>query len=83
MDEGVDPTNMCQSLVHKVAASRQLQAVAEPEILELFESWLDELEEEAGAYLQHNPDADASTLAGALGLSVGGASFLLAKRQRQ
>ncbi|MDF1613780.1 hypothetical protein P0N66_02285 [Desulfurivibrio alkaliphilus] len=72
---------MCQNLVHKVAASKQLQAVAEPEILGLFESWLDELEEEAAAYLKKNPAADHFELASALGLSASGAAFLLAKHK--
>lgn len=83
MDEGVDPTSMCQSLVHKVAQSKQLMAVAEPEILILFESWLDELEEEVSAYLHSNPEADAPDLAGNLGISERGASFLLAKLKRE
>ncbi|ADH86301.1 conserved hypothetical protein [Desulfurivibrio alkaliphilus AHT 2] len=74
---------MCQSLVHKVARSKQLQAVTEPGILKLFESWLDELEEEAAAFLQRHPDSDAVTLADALGLSASGAAFLLAKRQQE
>jgi len=43
MDEGVDPTKMCQSLVDKVAQSKLLSAVSDPAILFLFESWLDEL----------------------------------------
>jgi hypothetical protein len=46
MDEGVDPTHMCQKLVDRVAQSRQLTAVADPELLVLFEDWLDELENE-------------------------------------
>ena len=46
MDEGVDPTHMCQTLVDKVFQSKQLKAVADPEILILFEDWLEELEEE-------------------------------------
>ncbi|MDZ7641345.1 MAG: hypothetical protein U5J62_04875 [Desulfurivibrio sp.] len=72
---------MCQSLVHKVARSQQLQAVAEPGILNLFESWLDELEEEAAAFLKEHPAGDATALATELGLSRSGAAFLLAKRQ--
>jgi len=36
MDEGIDPTKMCQSLVEKIAQSRQLSAVAAPEVLVLF-----------------------------------------------
>ena len=83
MGEGVDPTHMCQTLVHKVAQSRQLMAVADPDILVLFESWLDELEEEVTAYLRQHPAADAVELAEKLGLSRSGAAFLLAKRARQ
>jgi hypothetical protein len=41
MDEGVDPTKMCQSLVDKVFQSKQLRTVAEPDILALFEDWLE------------------------------------------
>ncbi len=37
---------MCQKLVNRVAQSRQLMAVADPELLVLFEDWLDELENE-------------------------------------
>ena len=79
MDEGVDPTQMCQSLVQRIAQSRQLQAVAEPAILDLFENWLDELEEEVAVYLRAHPAADAALLARDLGLSARGAVFLLAK----
>lgn len=82
MDEGVDPTHMCQRLVHKVAQSKQLLAVADPGILELFENWLDELEEEALAYLKKHPEAGTMTLAADLGLSKSGADFLLAKLRR-
>lgn len=83
MDEGVDPTSMCQSLVHKVAQSKQLMAVADPDILILFESWLDELEEEVEFFLQSNKDATAQDLATNLGISVSGAAFLLAKLTKE
>lgn len=79
MDEGVDPTSMCQSLVHKVAQSKQLMAVTDPDILVLFESWLDELEEEVLHFLKANQDAGPRELAENLGISKSGASFLLAK----
>ena len=79
MDEGVDPTSMCQSLVHKVAQSKQLMAVADPDILILFESWLEELEEEVLDFLKANQDAAPRELAENLGISESGASFLLAK----
>ena len=55
MGEGVDPTKMCQSLVDKVARSRQLQSVTDPELLILFEDWLEELEDEVMTFLQQHP----------------------------
>jgi len=83
MDEGVDPTHMCQSLVHKVAQSKQLQAVTDPDILVLFENWLEELEEEVMTCVRKDPKADALDIADSLGLSKSGASFLVAKLQRE
>ncbi len=82
MDEGVDPTSMCQSLVDRVAQSKQLQAVAHPEVLSLFENWLEETEEEV---VRHAADVgrDASAVAEASGLSRSGAAFLLAKLGRE
>lgn len=51
MGEGVDPTQMCQSLVDKVAQSRQLAAITDPELLVLFEEWFEELETEILIYI--------------------------------
>jgi len=83
MDEGVDPVSMCQSLAHKVAQSKQLMAVAEPTILLLFESWLEELEEEALAFLKKHPGSRGGELAENLGLSRSGAVFVIAKLERE
>lgn len=83
MGEGVDPTKMCQSLVDKVARSRQLRSVTDPELLVLFEDWLEELETEVATYMAAHPGSDAATMAVRLGLSRRGAAFLLAKLQRE
>ena len=83
MDEGVDPTKMCQSLVEKVVQSKQLSAVADPEVLVLFESWLEELESEVISYVRKTESLNAMDLAEALGLSRSGARFLIAKLERQ
>ena len=83
MGEGVDPTKMCQSLVDKVARSKQLRSVTDPELLVLFEDWLDEMEGEVAGYLHRRPDADAPALSRELGLSLRGATFLLAKLRRE
>ncbi|OGR06701.1 MAG: hypothetical protein A2520_05890 [Deltaproteobacteria bacterium RIFOXYD12_FULL_53_23] len=83
MGEGVDPTKMCQGLVDKVARSRQLRSVTNPELLVLFEDWLEELEAEVAAYLEKHPGSDAPAIAANLGLSRSGAAFLVAKLQQE
>jgi hypothetical protein len=83
MDEGVDPTKMCQSLVEKVAQSRQLSAVADSEVLVLFESWLEELESEVIAFIKKTNSSDPMDLAEGLGLSRSGADFLVTKLKRE
>lgn len=83
MDEGVDPTKMCQSLVEKVARSKQLSAVANPEVLVLFESWLEELESEVIAFIKRTGSLDPADLADGLGLSRSGADFLVTKLKRE
>jgi hypothetical protein len=83
MGEGVDPTQMCQSLVDKVAQSKQLRAITDPELLVLFEDWLEELEEEVVAFIGRHGPVDADRLAGDMGLSQRGARFLLSKLRRE
>ncbi len=83
MGEGIDPTQMCQSLVEKVARSEQLMAIADPELLVLFEDWLEELEAEVLALSKKHGALDESTLAEKLGLSRRGATFLLSKLEKK
>ena len=82
MGEGVDPTQMCRSLVDKVVQSEQLRAIADPDLLLLFEDWLEELEGEVRALLKAHGPLDSKELADKLGLSVRGATFLLSKLER-
>ena len=79
MGEGVDPTQMCQGLVDKVARSRQLQAVADPDVLVLFEDWLEELEQEVVAIAGRGETPTPRVLGEKLGVSYAGASFLITK----
>jgi len=83
MGEGVDPTQMCQSLVDKVAQSEQLLAIADPDLIVLFEDWLEELEAEVQTLLKTEGPLDDKTLADKLGLSRRGAKFLLTKLQKE
>jgi hypothetical protein len=74
---------MCQKLVDRVAQSRQLMAVADPEILVLFEDWLDELENEVVLLAEKDGPINPTDLAQKLGLSERGATFLMSKLSRE
>jgi hypothetical protein len=74
---------MCQSLVDKVAQSEQLMAIADPDLLVLFEDWLEELEAEVRTLLKTQGPLDDKKLADKLGLSQRGAKFLLTKLSRE
>ena len=82
MDEGVDPTAMCQSLVEKISQSEQLRSVTDPEILILFEDWLEELENEAAGVIKIGGATNPEDLSRELGLSESGSMFLIAKLKR-
>ncbi len=68
--------------MEKVSQSEQLRSVADPEILMLFEDWLEELEEEVVGVIRRRGSVSARDLAGELGLSESGATFLLTKLTR-
>lgn len=70
---------MCQSLLAKVSRSRELLTVAEPELLVLFEEWLEALEEELISLIKAAGSQDPAVLAQQLGISRSGADFLLAR----
>ena len=74
---------MCQKLVDRVAQSQQLMAVADPELLVLFEDWLDELEQEVITFFAQHQPVNPETLAHNLGLSRRGATFLISKLHRE
>lgn len=83
MGEGVDPTQMCQSLVDKVAQSEQLKAITDSDIMMLFEDWLEELEKEVLSLLKEHGDMDEQALAKKLELSDRGATFMLSKLKKE
>ncbi len=83
LDEGVDPTQMCKSLVDRVSRSEVLKSIAEPELLTLFEDWLEELEKEFIAQAQRSGSSDPVLMAGQLGVSIAGAQFLKAKLEQE
>ena len=83
MDEGVDPKHMCRSLVDKVSQSEQLMAVADPEVLVLFEDWLEELENEVVDLIQRTGSLNPEDLSEKTGLSLSGANFIITKLKRE
>jgi hypothetical protein len=83
MDEGVDPTDMCQSMIDRVARSKQLTSISEPEILSLFEDWLEELDGEIVAFVKETGSKNPFDLAKGCGLSRSGAKFLITKLKRE
>jgi hypothetical protein len=58
-------------------------AVADPDLLVLFEDWLDELELEVISLFNKEETLDPAGLAAKLGLSQRGATFLLSKLTRE
>ena len=83
MGEGVDPTQMCQTLVDKVAQSKQLMAITDPDLLVLFEDWFEELEDEIISLNGKYGPLSSEDLAKRIGLSLRGATFLLSKLNRE
>ena len=83
MDEGVDPTDMCQSMIDRVARSKQLTSISEPGILSLFEDWLEELDGEIVAFVKETGSKNPFDLAKGCGLSRSGAKFLITKLKRE
>ncbi len=83
MDEGVDPKLMCRSLVEKISQSEQLKSVADPELLILFEDWLEELEREVLDVKNRAGFVSPADLGRELGISESGALFLIRKLERE
>jgi hypothetical protein len=83
MGEGVDPTKMCQSLMEKMRRFQQLMTAAEPELLVLFEEWLEALEDEAVSFVKEAGSLNPPELTKRLGLSPDGAAFLLNKLKKE
>lgn len=68
--------------MEKIGESEQLRSVADPEILILFEDWLEELENEAVQAIKRGGSLSAAALSSELGLSESGSLFLITKLKR-
>jgi hypothetical protein len=83
MGAGVDPTQMCRRLVDKVGRWEQLFSIADPNLLVLFEDWLEALEEEVVTLVKEQGSAEPDKVSQKLGFSPAGASFLLSKLKQE
>lgn len=83
MGAGVDPTQMCRRLVDKVGRWEQLFAVTDPNLLVLFEDWMEVLEEEVVTLVKEQGISDPDLVAQKLGLSPAGAAFLLTRFKQE
>lgn len=68
--------------MEKFTQSEQIRSVADPEILVLFEDWLEELENETVAIIKRRGSLAPADLSEELGLSESGAMFLITKLKR-
>lgn len=79
MDEGVDPKDMCKSLVTNVIRDAEIEEVAAPEISALFKDWMGELDQEVRRFVAAQRDITPEKLAKELRISKEVAAFLLEK----
>jgi len=79
MDEGVDPTSMCERLVLSMKQEAEIQTLAPPGIRLLFEDWMGQLENEVVTFLKGKKDRNPEVLAKEFKISVEGADFLMKK----
>ena len=80
MDEGVDPKNMCKSLVTDLMQDAEISEVAVPEIRALFRDWVEELEQETGSFIATQHNVTPEKLAEEFRISEEAAAFLLRRR---
>ena len=69
--------------MNKVGRYKQLESVADPEILVLFEEWLEEIEGEVVRCVAEDGEADPSAISRRTGLSAAGAKFIVTKLRRE
>ena len=70
-------------LMDKMAESEQLRSEADPEVLVLFQDWLERLEEEANEVVERTGSINPVRLANELGLSESGGIFLVARLKKK
>jgi hypothetical protein len=89
-DEGQTPPpmmrmcmGMCAEMLTAIKRTTDMAGFATPELHGLFTEWLETTEERAMQHLREETDTDASSLAEALEISEGSASYVMGHLARQ
>lgn len=83
MEEGFSPMEMCRQMTQAVERASEMAAYATPELRDLFEDWLRQVEEEILAFVSEQGRVDALEIAERLKISEQSAVFLLSKLARE
>lgn len=81
-EEGFSPMEMCRQMTQAVERASEMAAYATPELRDLFEDWLRQVEEEILAFVSEQGKGDALEIAERLKISEQSAVFLLSKLAR-
>ncbi len=83
MERGISPMemcmNMCRQMTQSIERATEMAAYATPELRGLFETWLEEVEQESTKFIEEQDTVSAQTLADKLGISLESAIFLIAR----
>lgn len=71
--------NMCRQMTQSIERTSEMAAYATPELRGLFETWLEEVEQEAMKFIAEQGTVSAQTLADKLGISQESAIFIIAR----
>ncbi|NOY89544.1 MAG: hypothetical protein GXO93_09210 [FCB group bacterium] len=75
--------NMCTQMSESVERVSEMAAYATPELRGLFDSWLEEVTDEALRVITESGSVSAETLAGKLGITTESAVFIISKLAKE
>ncbi|MGQ9860303.1 MAG: hypothetical protein ACUVS3_16715 [Thermodesulfobacteriota bacterium] len=82
-EEGFSPIETCREMTQAVERASDMAAYATPELRDLFEDWLRQVEEETQASVSKQGKMNALEIAERLKISEQSAVFLLSKLARE
>lgn len=83
MDEGVDPTSMCNRLISSMQQEAVLEALAPTAIRTLFEDWMTQLEKEVLTFVKGKRDVSPEVLAKEFNISLESGKYLVKRLKEE